>query len=91
MFNINKFYLWLDNNTNTPFKIKIKVLDTCLFTSLLYGVEAWWNIDIFSKYISKIERQLLKRILCIKDGTPNDIVYLELDRPTIIARIKNLL
>ena len=34
-----KFYAWLEDNDDTPIEIKLLVLDTCLFNSLLYGVE----------------------------------------------------
>ena len=36
------------------------------------------------------ERKLLKRILGVKKGTPNDLIYIELKRTDIISRIKDL-
>ena len=42
-FNIKKYYDWLDLNENTPIKIKIKVLYTCMFpATILYASETWW-------------------------------------------------
>ena len=37
MGNISKFYAWLDINTDTPIEIKLPVLDSCLFSSMLYA------------------------------------------------------
>ena len=36
------------------------------------------------------ERKMLKRILGVKQGTSNDLIYIELERPDIISRIKDL-
>ena len=51
----------------------------------LYGCECWWSIDDISEQILSIERKLLKTILKVK---PNDIIYVELNRPDIISKIK---
>ena len=77
-------------NKTTPINIKLKVLNSCMFSSFLYSAESWWNIDIFSKQLSTLELKALKRILGVKKGTPNHLVYIELKRPCIIAQIKAL-
>ena len=59
-----------------------------MFNAYLYGVEAWWKIDEVSEKLLKLERKILKAILCVKPGTPNDIVYLELNRADIMATVK---
>ena len=41
MNNICKFYAWLEINKDTPIEIKVMILDNCLFSSILYGVETW--------------------------------------------------
>ena len=40
-----KKYDLLEVNEDTHIKIKLKVLDSCMFPAYLYGVETWWEID----------------------------------------------
>ena len=90
MSNIAKFYAWLQYNENTPFFIKMKVLYACLFESLLYSVEAWGDIEgVIARKLRKVEVEALKRCLGVKNGTPNDLVYMELQKPDIISCIKD--
>lgn len=88
-FNIAKYMSWLESNTNTPISIKIKVLDTCLFNSILYGAETWGNVSYCYNELRKMELNLLKCILCVKSGTSNDLVYHELKRSDVISKIKD--
>ena len=79
-FNIVKFYAWLDINEDTPIQIKIQVLDSCMFAACLYGGECWPKIDLVASSILAQERRILERILQVKTNTPNDIIYVELNR-----------
>ena len=89
MSNVAKFYAWLECNETTPFFIKIKVLYTCLFESLLYSVEAWGDISFVAEKLLNIERKAIKRCLGIKKGTTSDLIYIEINGPDIIATIKD--
>ena len=80
---------WLEYNEDTPFFVKMKVLYACLFASLLYSVEAWGNVNQLKEKLMKIERKALKRCLGVKSGTSNDLVYVELNKPGIVADIKD--
>ena len=77
-YNIQKFFNWLEINELTPIKIKLQVLDSCMFAAYLYGSECWWCIDKVSKSLLETERKILKSILRVKQSTPNDlfIIYL---------------
>ena len=88
-FNIAKYYDWLDINELTPVKIKVQVLYTCMFSSYLYGAEAWYRIDDVSEQLLLLERKLLKSILGVKRNTPDILLYLELGRPNIVALTKH--
>ena len=68
-YNVKKFHDWLDINLETPIAIKIKVLYNCMFAAMTYGCETWFSIDNVSEKLLKIERCLLKRILCVRDST----------------------
>ena len=60
-----------------------------MFTSLLYSCEAWGNIDYLRNELLLIERNALKAILGIKKGTPEDIIYVEINKNDIITSIYN--
>ena len=89
MFNVAKFYAWLEYNETTPFFIKIKVLYGCMFAALLYSSEAWGDLSMIEKTLLVTERKALKSILGIKSGTSNDLVHHEINHPDIIAIIKD--
>ena len=40
MFNVAKFKAWLDVNEDTPFSIKLLVLDNCVLAAILHGCRA---------------------------------------------------
>ena len=89
MYNIIKFYAWLECNEETPFFIKIKTLYTCLFASIFYSIEAWGDISQYGERILNIEKEALKRCLGVKGSTMNDLVYLELQRADMVAHVKD--
>ena len=84
-----KFYNWLDINIETSIVIKLRVLDSCMYSSMLYGCEVWWRLEDVKDELLKEEREILKRILGVKRGTSNDHIYIELSRPDIVSRIKD--
>ena len=65
-FNVKTFHDWMDVNIENPFFVKIKVLYSRVFAAITYGCEAWFSIDMVAEKLLKIERSLLKRILCVK-------------------------
>ena len=88
-FHSAKYFDWLHVNEWTPINVKIHVLYMCVFSAYLYGAETWWKLDMIQKKVLTLERKLLKAILCVKSNTPDAILYLELDRPDIIAIMKD--
>lgn len=89
MVNVSKFYDWLSINENTPMDVKLMVLDSCVFAALLYGVECWGNLDHIPSKLLNIEMKALKSIMKVKKSTTNDLVYHELNRCSIISKIKD--
>ena len=87
LFNICKFYNWLDVNETTPIKLKLNVLYSCMFEAILYSCEVWGDINLIIDQLLKIERSALKRILCVRKSIPDDIIYCEIKRPDISAII----
>ena len=55
MFNVAKFKSWLEVNKNTPFSIKLLVLDNCVLPSILYGFEAWGDLSFTRTKLETIE------------------------------------
>ena len=87
-FHKAKYFDWLDINENTSISIKLRVLDNCMYSSLLYGCEVWWKLDEIKEELLKEERKILKRI-GVKQGSANEHIYLELSRHDIVAKIKD--
>ena len=87
MKHVAKFYAWIEINENTPIETKLLVLDNCVLSALLYGCEVWGDMSQVEAKISSLEIQMLKRILNVKKGTSNDIIFYELRRPTIMCKI----
>ena len=73
MYNVSKYYGWLD----------------IMFNAMLYGSETWGDFSNVHEKVRAIERKLLKRILGVKSGTTNDLIYHELRRGDIVSRIKH--
>ena len=57
---------WLDYNMDTPIKVKLLVLYNCVFSSILYGAETWYDISTVSEDLLLLERQALRRCLGVK-------------------------
>ena len=87
--NWSKFYSWLEINEETPIEIKLLVLDTCFFMSILHSVEVFGDISCVEKKLRLDEQKALKAILKVKSGTSTDLLYNELKRPDVISRIKD--
>ena len=89
MVNVSKYYALLVVNEETPVDINSLVLDQCMFTSSLYGIETWGDISIIENNILKIEIDALRRILKVKTVTSIDLIYFELNRADIISRMRD--
>ena len=89
LFNIAKFYAWLQYNEQTPFFVKLKVLYGCVFPSILYSAETWGDLKKIEPSLRAMETKALKSCLGVKSGTSSDIIYTELNRPDIISLIKD--
>ena len=55
----------------------------------VFLAESWGDISYIEEKIRKIETKALRRILKIKKTTTTDLVYFELNRPSIISKIKD--
>ena len=61
----------------------------CLFASMLFSSEAWGNLSKVDDSLLKNEAKALKSCLGIKSGTSTELVYQEINKPDIIAIIKD--
>ena len=59
----------------TPLTIKLKVLNTCLISSILYGCACWGSF--IPKGLEVTHRIAIKTALGIRNNISNEIVYLE--------------
>ena len=65
----------------------MKILYCCLFPSILYSCETWGDISPHSENLLLVERKALKACLGVKASTPEEILYVELNRTDIILDI----
>ena len=72
-----------------PIKVKLLAFYICLFATLLYSCEVWVNLDEIAENLLKIEKKALKSCLGVKASTPDDLVYLELNKADIISTIRD--
>ena len=86
---IAKYSAWLEVNESTPIETKLLVLDSCVLGALLYACETWGDLTEFADELVVIEHGLIKKALGVKATACNDTVYYELQRPSIIAKIKD--
>ena len=71
-----KFFAFLRTNKNAPVVVKMKCLDACTLSSLLYNSETWAAARFDTLETS--HRRMLKSIIRIGMNTCNEFVYLEL-------------
>ena len=74
---IVKFYAFLRRNKNAPVEIKLKVLESCIVSSLLHNAETWADTNIDNLEI--IHRRMLRSILGVNMRTCTELLYLELN------------
>ena len=75
---------------NTPFPLKLRIFYGCMFSALLYSCEAWGDFSSTENMILLTERKALKACLGIKARTPDDVIYVGINRPDIKAVIKHI-
>ena len=86
---ISKYYAWLEANNETPIEIRMLILDNCLFSSILYGIENWGNFECIYETLRSIVLKALKAALNVKKGTPKELIYHKIRRPDIVSRVKD--
>ena len=70
-----KYSNFCRKNFLAPLDIKLRVLDTCVSSSLIYGCETWGNSN-FSN-VETLYRQGLKCALSVRSSVNNEIFYVE--------------
>ena len=70
-----KFVNFCSKNYLAPLIIKLKVLNTCVSASLVYGSETWGDFN--TKSLETLHRTGLKCALSIRSTTNNEIAYIE--------------
>lgn len=70
-----KLASFLIKNELAPLSVKLKVVEACINSSLLYGCESWGSCPLQS--IEILQRKAIKMVLDVAKSTPNEIVYIE--------------
>lgn len=86
-YNEAKFFSWLQMNESTPFPLKLRILYGCAFPAMLYSCEAWGDVSSIKESLLLFERKAIRACIGVKEGTSNEIIYIEIDKTDIIADI----
>ena len=81
-----KFVNFCAKNYLAPFGIKLKVLDTCVSSSLCYGSETWGQFK--TPMLETLYRSGLKTALGIRSTTNNEITYIDSGQYPLECKIK---
>ena len=73
-----KYNNFVRKNRMAPLTIKLKVLDVCASSSLVYACETWGTANVSN--LEVVYRFGLKRALSVRENTNTEVVYLETDR-----------
>ena len=52
-----------------------------MLAAMLSAAETWWINEEIRNMMLMIERKLIKRILNVKQGTSNELIYMEINEP----------
>ena len=73
--NLLKMFSFLNKNADLPFKIKSRVLEACLMSSVLYSCEAWFSENLGK--LNKLYMTSIKAVLGVRESCPNAIALVE--------------
>ena len=82
---IIKFTNFCRKNFLAPLDIKLRVLNSCVVSSIMYGCEVWGQSKV--PKIESLYRQGLKAALSVRNSVNNEIVYTECGENPLEIRI----
>ena len=80
-----KYFAFLRSNSNAPVHVKLKVLDACILSSILYNAETW--CDAKFERLEVVYRKMLKSILGVSTTTCTEFIYIELGIMSLKTRV----
>ena len=83
---VAKFAAFISKNSDLPFLIKKRVMEAALFSSILYGHESW--IGSSASVAQVVYHNVIKILLGVRITTSNDLCLMELNYPSLSARVK---
>ena len=81
-----KFVNFLNKNSDFPFFVKHKVMNSALLSAILYGCESWLIDNI--RPMNKLYVSSIKALLGVRQTTSNDACLLELGYPPLKYWVK---
>ena len=76
---------FVNNNENAPLKLKMRVMEACFYSTILYSCESWGCLA--KKSVTNLYNFAAKCILGVRQSTPNILVYKELECKSLNAII----
>ena len=76
-----KLIMFYVKNQEMPFHVKLKVLNACFLSSVLYSCESWINVSL--KPVEKLYYGAIKALLGVRSTTCNDLCLVEVGFPAL--------
>ena len=76
-----KLIMFFAKNQDMPFSVKLKILNACFLSTILYGCESWLNVSL--KPVEKLYFGSIKALLGVRSTTCNNLCLLELGMPSL--------
>ena len=73
--------MFFSKNRDMPFFVKLKVLNACFMSWILYGCESWLNVNL--KPLDKLYCGAIKSLLGVRVSTGNVLCLVELGLPMV--------
>ena len=77
---LSKLTMFFDKHREMLFQVKLKLLNACSLSSILYGCERW--VNMFLKPVEKLYTRAIKLLLGVRATTNNDLSQMKAT-PTI--------
>ena len=79
-----KLIMFNVKNQEMPFRVKLKVLNACFLSSVLYSCESWINVSL--KPVEKLYYGAIKALLGVRSTTCNDLCLVEVGFQNLVQQ-----
>ena len=89
MAHVLKFDAFVKKNSDFPFKVKLKVFEAAVVSSITYGCESWLSQAAIAS-ANTLYMSCVKALLGVRKTTPSDLCIIETGLTTLSDRVTTL-